>query len=275
MRKSAPLTDNRIIPSAFADLSKVCAARRTSGRWVASLLSCMAALLIVASPIQAESQTNAQQGSKLVGTGAVGPAEQGWSVALSADGNTAIVGGVADNKAAGATWVYTRVGGVWTQQGTKLVGTGAVGSAGQSVSVALSADGNTAIVGGPWDNAGVGAVWIHKRNGGIWTQQGNKLIGTGAVGNAAQGVSVTLSADGNTAIVGGPADSSGIGAAWVYTRSGGAWAQQGSKLVGSGAVGKSGQGRSVAASDDGNTVIVGEVADNGRLRGGVGLHPSR
>jgi hypothetical protein len=34
-----------------------------------------------------------QQGPKLVGTGAVGNAEQGWSVAVSADGNTAIVGG--------------------------------------------------------------------------------------------------------------------------------------------------------------------------------------
>jgi hypothetical protein len=34
-----------------------------------------------------------QQGPKLVGTGAVGAADQGWSVAVSADGNTAIVGG--------------------------------------------------------------------------------------------------------------------------------------------------------------------------------------
>jgi catechol 2,3-dioxygenase-like lactoylglutathione lyase family enzyme len=34
----------------------------------------------------------------------------------------------------------------------------------------------------------------------------------------------------------------GIGSAWVYTRSGGAWTQQGSKLVGTGAVGNAGQG---------------------------------
>jgi hypothetical protein len=33
-----------------------------------------------------------QQGSKLVGTGAVGAAFQGQSVALSSDGNTATVG---------------------------------------------------------------------------------------------------------------------------------------------------------------------------------------
>ena len=34
-----------------------------------------------------------QQGTKLVGTGAVGFADLGYSVSLSADGNTAIVGG--------------------------------------------------------------------------------------------------------------------------------------------------------------------------------------
>ena len=38
----------------------------------------------------------AQQGPKLVGTGAVTPSDQGNSVALSADGNTAIVGGYND-----------------------------------------------------------------------------------------------------------------------------------------------------------------------------------
>jgi hypothetical protein len=43
----------------------------------------------------------AQQGPKLVGTGAVGPAEQGVSVALSADGNTAVVGGWGDNTGVG------------------------------------------------------------------------------------------------------------------------------------------------------------------------------
>src|SRR5450830_1918268 len=70
-----------------------------------------------------------QQGPKLVGTGAAGSARQGQSVSLSADGNTAIVGGFADNSFAGAAWVWTRSGAVWTQQGSKLVGSGAVGSA--------------------------------------------------------------------------------------------------------------------------------------------------
>ena len=57
---------------------------------------------------------------------------------------------------------------------------------------------------------------------GQFTQQGPKLVGTGAVGPAQQGSSVALSADGNTATVGGPGDNSGEEAAWVLRRSGGA-----------------------------------------------------
>jgi hypothetical protein len=130
-----------------------------------------------------------------------------------------MVGGSADNSAAGAAWIYTRSGGVWSQQAPKLVGTGTVGQARQGQSVSLSADGNTAIVGGPNDNSNAGAVWVYTRSGSAWTQQGSKLVGTGALGGSVeQGVSVALSGDGNTAIVGGPADSSVGGAAWVFAQ---------------------------------------------------------
>jgi hypothetical protein len=107
---------------------------------------------------------------------------------------------------------------VWTQQGPKLVGSGAVGNTVlQGDFVSLSADGNTAIVGGPGDNSADGAAWVWTRSGGVWTQQGPKLVGSGAVGNSAeQGNSVSLSADGNTAIVGGVNDDNGVGAAWVF-----------------------------------------------------------
>jgi uncharacterized protein (TIGR03437 family) len=156
-----------------------------------------------------------QQGGKLVGTGEVGIALQGHSVALSGDGNTAIVGGPGDDSA-GAAWVYARSGGVWSQQGGKLVGTGAAGNAQQGSSVALSTDGNTAIVGGYNDNGIVGAAWVYTRSGGVWSQQGSKLVGTGAVGIALQGSSVALSGDGSTAIVGGAWDNNNAGAAWVF-----------------------------------------------------------
>jgi len=234
------------------------------------VLYTLLALVVSANMLPTASAQFIQQGSKLVGTVAIGNAVQGRSVALSADGNTALVGGAADNNNAGAVWVYTRSGSVWTQQGSKLVGTGAIGNAGQGISVALSADGNTALVGGHIDNNGAGAVWVFTRSGSGWTQQGSKLVGTGAIGIAQQGFSVRLSADGNTALVGGFCDNGSncssnpaVGAAWVFTRSGSVWTQQGSKLVGTGAIGPSSrQGYSVGLSADGNTALVAGVNDN-------------
>ncbi len=210
-----------------------------------------------------------QLGNKLVGQGAVGSAAQGTSVAVSADGNTLIVGGPGDDGGVGAAWVFVRAGVVWVQQGDKLVGSGEVRPAAQGTSVAISADGSTAIVGGPNDSAGVGAVWVFTRSGGVWTQQGSKLVGTGAIGSPQQGWSVALSADGSTAIAGGPSDdctpasigSICVGAAWVFTRSGGVWTRQSSKLIGSAYVGYPQEGWSVALSADGNTAIVGGPSD--------------
>jgi hypothetical protein len=202
-----------------------------------------------------------QQGSKLVSPDAVGPAYQGYSVSLSADGNTAIVGGANDNSGTGAVWVWTRSGDAWTQQGGKLVAADAAGHAHQGYSVSLSADGNTAVVGGPADAGDIGAAWVFTRSGGAWTQQGGKLVGTGAAGRAQQGSSVALSRDGNTIVLGAPEDNAGAGAAWVFTRSGDAWVQQGSKLVGNEVVGPAALGSSVALSRDGNTMMMGGYRD--------------
>ena len=202
-----------------------------------------------------------QQGSKLIGIGAVGDARIGSSVAVSADGNTAILGGFGDNNYFGAAWVFTRRGGSWSQQGSKLIGSGAVGANWQGISVAISADGNTAIVGGPFDNSKSGAAWVYTRSNGVWSQQGGKLVGAGAVGAAQQGWSVGISGDGNTAIVGGYQDNNLAGAVWVFTRSNGVWTQQGKKLVGGGSASAQ-QGTSVAISADGNTIVVGGPFDN-------------
>jgi hypothetical protein len=130
------------------------------------------------------------------------------------------VGGGGDNANTGAIWVYTRSGTIWIQQGSKLVGTGAVGEARQGTSVAVSGDGSIALVGGNGDNSGTGAAWVFARSSDFWNQQGSKLVGTGAAGKAEQGASVGLSADGNTYMVGGPNNSAvnglGVGASWLF-----------------------------------------------------------
>jgi len=198
--------------------------------------------------------------------------DQGTSVALSADGNTALVGGPRDNNDTGAVWIFVRANkNTWVQQGNKLVGTGSIrsfnGGIKQGTSVAASADGNTIIEGGPFDTDGLtdynygGAAWIFTRAGNTWSQQGNKLFATDATSGAEQGWSVSISADGNTAIVGGPTDSFYTGAAWIYTRTGNAWLQHGHKLVGTGAVGAAKQGWSSCISADGNTAIIGGPED--------------
>src|SRR5215831_2295769 len=138
-----------------------------------------------------------QQGPKLVGTDTAGNAAEGKSVSISADGNTAIVGGYFDSSGRGAAWVYVRVGGVWMQQGPKLVGNGSSATAGQGISVAISGDGNTAIVGAP----NVGSAWVFARTSGVWTQQGPALFTPGITQG---GRSVSISGDGNTALVAGP-----------------------------------------------------------------------
>ncbi len=233
------------------------------GKWSPVVLALIASVLVCGAQ-QPAAAAFTQQGNKLVGSGAVGNARQGYA-ALSADGNTAIVGGYADSSDTGAVWIFTRSGSTWSQQGNKLVGSNSVGGATQGSAVALSADGNTAIVGGGNDDGGVGAAWIFTRSGSTWTQQGLKLIGTGAVGSAHQGGAVALSADGNTAVVSGYSDSTTVGAVWVFTRSGSTWTQQGPKLIGTGATGNANQGTSVALSNDGNTLVEGGYADNGHV----------
>lgn len=154
----------------------------------------------------------------------------GYSVALSADGNTLAVGAYteasnatglggaqADNSAdeAGAVYVFTRSGDAWTQQAyIKASNTDAYDRFGWSVS--LSADGNalavgaereasnaTGIGGNQANNFGLnsGAVYAFTRTGETWTQHAY-IKASNSGGNARFGESVSLSADGNTLAVG-------------------------------------------------------------------------
>jgi hypothetical protein len=195
-----------------------------------------------------------RQQSELGAAGAIGAAGFGVSVALSADGNTALVGGPGDNGRVGAVWAFTRSGSVWTQQGGKLTANDTIGAAEFGNAVALSADGNTAIVGGPRDNGGAGAVWAFTRNENVWSQQA-KLTSNDENGGGAVGATIALSADGNTAIVRGPAPNTYRGSMFFFTRSGGSWTQQGPRIPAA--------PLSVAIAADGNTALMGDSDTTG------------
>ena len=117
----------------------------------------------------------------------------------------------------------------FVQQGEKLTGSGERGEEGAfGYSVALSSNGEYALIGGSSDNGKVGAAWVFLRSGTTWTQQGPKLTAKEEAGAGEFGASVSLSEKGEYALIGGPGDNEKAGAAWVFLRTGTAWAQQAS-----------------------------------------------
>ena len=180
----------------------------------------------------------------------------GHSVALSADGNTALVGGPLDNSRAGAVWVFTRAGTTWEPQSGKLSGSEEIGQGYMGESVSLSADGNTALVGGYRDDESVGAAWIFNRSGSTWTQQPGKLTGGEGIGKAGFGYGLALAADGQSALIGGAGYATNTGALWTFEHSGSSWIPSGAKFTGA-AEGFDQFGFSVALSTDGYTALVG------------------
>jgi hypothetical protein len=208
-----------------------------------------------------------QQGGELTPSEESSGGLLGWSVALSADGSTALIGGPNEEYLAnhrGAAWVFTRSAGAWTEQAPILNPSGtpigiqeAFGS-----SVAISADGNTALIGDPVYGSGRGAAWIFTRSGGAWTEQAEELNPDTEPGGSF-GYSVALSADGSTALIGAPHNSGfGFGTALVFTRSGGTWTQQGEELHPSFTSLAGRFGSSVALSANGGTALVGGVSNN-------------
>ena len=202
-----------------------------------------------------------QQGAKLVGSGSTGSANQGFSVSLSADGNTLAVGGNTDNTNQGAIWIWTRSASVWSQQGSKYVGSGYTGAAQQGSSISLSADASTLAAGGTANNTNIGGVWVWLKSGAAYTQQAGPLVGVGNSGTSLQGTAVALSADGNTLASGGPGDNSSLGGIWIFTRTLGVWAQTGTKMTAGS--GSAQLGNSAALAAAGNKLVSGAPGASG------------
>ena len=160
----------------------------------------------------------------------------GYSVALSADGNTLAVGAPKEssdtdgiNKApgprsligAGAAYVFTRSNSNWSQQAFNKPSKAGVNAAFGS-SLALSADGNTLAVAstseagsGTGFNANqaelsagaAGAAYIFQRSGSAWTQKAYvKASNTDPLDHF--GASIALSADGTTMAAGATGEGS-------------------------------------------------------------------
>ena len=194
-----------------------------------------------------------QQQKITASDGAIGD-RFGASVSLSADGSTALVGAYAKSSNTGAAYIFTRSGSTWSQQ-QKLTASDAAVSDFFGISVSLSSDGSTALVGAYYKSTQTGAAYVFTHSGSTWTQQ-QKITASDGAANDLFGWSVSLSADGSTALVGAHGKSTNTGAAYIFTRSGSTWTQQQKITASDGATGDT-FGYSVSLSSDGSTALVG------------------
>lgn len=231
----------------------------------------------------------------------------GYSLSISADGNTLAVGangegsastGVNGNQAdnsmpgAGAVYVFTRSASKWAQAAyVKASNTGEADDGDQfGYSVSLSGDGGTLAVGAIAEDSSAtgingngadnsapesGAVYVFTKTSGAWSQQAYVKPWNTTVRGALFGYSVGLSADGNTLGVGAYDEDGGRGAVYAFTRTGSTWSQQ-MRLTASNAERGDSLGCSLAISGDGNIILAGAFDEDALLTGvqspGMGAH---
>lgn len=185
----------------------------------------------------------------------------GSGLALSADGNTVLIGEEAegravpdDGSATGSAKVFRYDGGSWVQLGGNINGLPA-DHLGEGA--AMSADGNTIVVGAPrYGTIAPGVTRVYTFGGASWLQVGSDIVGDFDTGNA--GSEVAINADGTLIAVAEPQANAGVlteGTTRVYQFNGTGWSQFGNDLNGS--VAQSWSGSSLAMSDDGLTLVIG------------------
>ncbi|MEI7899836.1 MAG: hypothetical protein WCK89_06255 [bacterium] len=195
-------------------------------------------------------------------TAADAAAEGNFGCWVSLSGDTALVGAYGDDNAStnsGSAYVFVRSGTAWMQQ-AKL--TAADAATDDQFGVSVSVSGDTAVVGAYGDDdagSSSGRAYVFVRSGTVWMQQAKLTAADAATGDAF-GVSVSVS--GGTAVVGAYGDDdagSSSGSAYVFVRSGTAWAQQ-AKLKAADAAAGDSFGYSVSLADD--SVVVGAYWDD-------------
>jgi hypothetical protein len=201
--------------------------------------------------------------AKLVASSPAVNAYYGYSIDISADGNTALVGAYGKSGQTGEIYIYTRSGLIWTEQ-QKITAPEGVYQDTFGLSVSLSPDGNIAVVGALSVDSGGrtnnGAVYVFTRTAGVWTQQ-QRLTASDATNNAGLGYSVDISSDGLTILAGAEYENSATGSAYLYKYESGEWVEQ-RKFTASDAATGDRYGTSVSLSEDGNTALIGAWQEN-------------
>lgn len=188
-----------------------------------------------------------------------------FGYALAISGETAVVGAPFDDTAPnvnqGAAYVFVFSGGNWIQQAKLTANDGATSD---EFGFAVAISGDTIVVGAHEDDIGTnsnqGSAYVFVRAGGVWTQQ-QKL--TASDGAASDDFGFAVATSGETVVVGARTDDIGAetnqGSAYVFVRSGGAWAQQQRLIANDGRLGDR-FGSSVGLSSE--TAIIGAPFDD-------------
>jgi hypothetical protein len=169
----------------------------------------------------------------------------------------------------GAAYVFTRSGSSWVQQAQLTVADGAQGDW-FGVSLDLSADGRTALIGAAYGHDYTGSAYLFRHSRSGWKQQA-KLTATDKTEGDNFGFPVSLSANGKTALIGAWGNDSGKGAAYIFTqtRTQRRWLQRSRISPAGGAYeyptdGSLGTlfGYAVSLSARGTTALIGAIGNN-------------
>lgn len=205
---------------------------------------------------------------KLTASDATEDALFGYSMALSADASTLLIGAVRDSEYytyGGAAYVFAGDGISWTQQ-TKLTPTEGAGLDEFGRSVALSADGTVALIGAPLQDAvgeDAGAAYFFLFEEPVWVEK-QRVTASSGTNFARFGESVALNLDGTIVLIGAPDDDTAngdAGAAYGFAWTGLEWTEQ-QQLIASDANGEERFGYAVSLDAAGTTALIGVLDDD-------------